>query len=164
MKATLVPGLRYRHAYAVTEAKTVPALYPESPDFTSMPAVFATGFMVGLIEWACLLAIKPHLDAGEGSLGVHIDVDHKAATPPGMTVTVDVEVTAVEGRKVSFEVVARDEVEVISEGRHERYVVAWERFEAGLRKKTAGGGPDAFILTLSRLRPFRSIFVLDNGA
>jgi len=135
VKPSLVPGLRYRHAYAVTAAKTVPALYPESPDFTSMPAVFATGYMVGLIEWACLLAIKPHLEPGEGSLGVRVDVDHQAATPPGMTVTVDVEVTAVEGNKVSFAIVARDDAEVISEGRHERFVVSWDRFQAGLAKK-----------------------------
>ncbi|MBI2177904.1 MAG: hypothetical protein HYU38_06115, partial [Candidatus Tectomicrobia bacterium] len=51
---SLVPGLRYTHAFTVGEAQTVPALYPESLDFTSMPKVLATGFMVGLIEWACL--------------------------------------------------------------------------------------------------------------
>lgn len=135
MKPTLAPGLAYRHAFTVTDAKTVPALYPESPDFTSMPAVFATGFMVGLIEWACLLAIKDHLDDGEGSLGVRVDVDHRAATPPGMTVTVDVEVTEVNGGRVSFKVVARDEVDVISEGRHQRHVVRWERFNARLEDK-----------------------------
>jgi fluoroacetyl-CoA thioesterase len=135
MKPTLVPGLTYRHRYAVADAKTVPALYPESPDFTSMPKVLATGYMVGLIEWACLLAIKPHLEDGEGSLGVRVDVDHQAATPPGMVVTVDVEVTAVDGNKVAFKIVARDEVEVISEGRHQRFVVAWDRFHAGLKKK-----------------------------
>ena len=137
MKPSLVPGLRYRHTYTVTDAKTVPALYPESPDFTSMPAVLATGFMVGLIEWACLLAMKPHLDDGEGSLGIRVDVDHQAATPPGMTVTVDVEVTAVEGRKVSFKIIARDEMDIISEGRHQRHVILWDRFAAGLAKKQA---------------------------
>ncbi len=138
MKPTLVPGLTYRHVYTVGEAKTVPALYPESPDFTSMPAVFATGFMVGLIEWACLLCIKDHLEEGEGSLGVRVDVDHQAATPPGMKVTVDVEVTEVKGSRVAFKIAARDEADVISEGRHERHVVSWERFEAGLKKKSKG--------------------------
>jgi len=137
MKPTLVPGLRYTHAFTVGEAQTVPALYPGSPDFTSMPKVFATGFMVGLIEWACLLAMKDHLEEGEGSVGVRVDVDHQAATPPGMKVTVDVEVTAVEGRKVAFKIVARDEVDIISEGRHDRHVVQWERFRAGLAKKQA---------------------------
>ena len=120
---------------SVTEAKTVPGLYPESPDFVAMPKVFATGFMVGFIEWACLELLKPHLDEGEGSLGVHIDVDHRAATPPGMVVTADVEVTEVDGRKVSFRVTVRDEVEIIAEGTHQRFVVDWERFSAGLAEK-----------------------------
>ena len=120
----------------VTEEKTVPYLYPESPDFTAMPKVFATGFMVGFIEWACLDALKPHLDLGEGSLGVHIDVDHRAATPPGMKVTAEVEVVEMEGRKVSFQIAVRDEVEIIAEGRHRRFIVDWHRFKAGLAEKT----------------------------
>ena len=135
VKPTLVPGLRHVLEFTVGAEKTVPALYPESPDFLAMPRVFATGFMVGLIEWACLMALKPHLDAGEGSLGVRVDVDHRAATPPGLKVTVEAEVTAVEGSRVAFKVVAKDEVEVISEGRHERHVVSWDRFNAGVEKK-----------------------------
>ncbi|MDA0305028.1 MAG: thioesterase family protein [Proteobacteria bacterium] len=135
MKPTLIAGLTHTHRFSVTEAKTVPNLYPESPDFVAMPKVFATGFMVGFIEWACLELMKPHLDEGEGSLGVHIDVDHRAATPPGMEVTADVEVTAVDGRKVSFRVTARDEVEVIAEGTHRRFIVDWDRFNAGLVEK-----------------------------
>jgi fluoroacetyl-CoA thioesterase len=138
VKPTLVPGVRHVLTYTVTDAKTVPALYPESPDFQEMPAVFATGFMVGLLEWACLMALKPHLDEGEGSLGVRVDVDHQAATPPGLKVTVEAEVTAVDGRRVDFRVVARDEVEVISEGRHQRHVVSWARFNQGVEKKQAG--------------------------
>ena len=116
----------------------MPGLYPESPDFVAMPKVFATGFMVGFIEWACLELLKPYLDEGEGSLGVHIDVDHRAATPPGMEVTADVEVTEVDDRKVSFSVTARDEVEIIAEGTHQRFVVDWERFNAGLAEKVRG--------------------------
>ena len=135
MKPSLVPGITHSHRFTVTEAKTVPGLYPESPDFVAMPKVFATGFMVGFIEWACLELLKPHLDEGEGSLGVHIDVDHRAATPPGMEVTADVEVTEVDGRKVSFRVTVRDEVKIISEGTHQRFVVDWERFNAGLAEK-----------------------------
>ena len=66
MKPSLVPGITHSHRFTVTEAKTVPGLYPESPDFVAMPKVFATGFMVGFIEWACLELLKPHLDEGEG--------------------------------------------------------------------------------------------------
>lgn len=135
MKSTLVAGLTHRHRFTVTEAQTVPNLYPESPDFVAMPKVFATGFMVGFIEWACLELMKPHLDEGEGSLGIHIDINHQAATPPGMEVTADVEVVAVDGRKVDFRVSARDEVEIIAEGTHRRFIVNWERFNAELVKK-----------------------------
>jgi fluoroacetyl-CoA thioesterase len=115
-------------------------LYPESPAFVAMPKVFATGFMVGFIEWACLEALAPHLDDGEGSLGIHIDVDHRAATPPGMEVTAEVEVTEVDGRRISLDVTVRDEVEVVAEGCHQRFIVDWDRFNAGLAEKRKGKG------------------------
>ena len=62
MKAALKPGLSHELKFRVPDTKTVPHLYPESPEFQAMPEVFATGFMVGLIEWACILAVNPHLD------------------------------------------------------------------------------------------------------
>jgi fluoroacetyl-CoA thioesterase len=102
-----------------------------------MPRVFATGYMVGLMEWACMQLMAPHLDPGEGSLGVHIDINHTAATPPGLTVTVDVECTEVVGKKVSFKVKAHDGVDQIGTGRHERFVVAWDRFNANVAAKAA---------------------------
>jgi fluoroacetyl-CoA thioesterase len=137
MKSSLIPGLTHRFAYTVPDDKTVPCLYPEAADFQTMPRVFATGFMVGLMEWGCLLLMKPHMDAGEGSLGVHVDISHAAATPPGLTVTVDAECTAVAGRKVSFKVRAHDGIDLIGEGRHERFVVAWDRFNARVADKRA---------------------------
>ncbi len=91
MKSSLKAGLKHRFSYTVPANKTVPQLYPESPELATMPEVFATGFMVGLMEWTCVQLLEPHLDQGEGSLGTHIDVSHKSATPPGMTVTVDAE-------------------------------------------------------------------------
>jgi fluoroacetyl-CoA thioesterase len=100
-----------------------------------MPTVFATGFMVGLMEWTCLKVLAPHLDAGEGSLGVHIDVSHTAATVPGQTVTVDAECTKVSGRRVEFKVKAHDGIELIGEGRHERMIVPWARFVARVNEK-----------------------------
>ena len=138
MKPTLAPGLTHTHRFTVTEEKTVGNLYPESPAFVAMPKVFATGFMVGFIEWACLEALAPHLDDGEGSLGIPIAVDHRAATPPGMEGTAEVEVTEVDGRRISFDGTVRDEGEVIAQGRHMRCVVDWERFNAGLAEKTGG--------------------------
>ena len=81
---TLQPGLRHEFTYRVPVEKTVPHLYPESPDFLAMPDVFATGFLVGLIEWTCIQLVNEHLDwPAEMTLGVHVDVSHEAATPPG---------------------------------------------------------------------------------
>lgn len=131
MKDTLKPGIKYQHRFTVTTEKTVPDLYPESPEFAAMPRVFATGFMVGLIEWTCIKALNPHLDwPAEQTLGIHIDVSHEAPTPPGLEVTVEAELTAVEGKKLTFRVEARDEVELISRGSHVRFVVDKARFEA----------------------------------
>jgi fluoroacetyl-CoA thioesterase len=135
MKATLVPGLKHRFVYTVPVNKTVPHLYPEAEELQAMPAVFATGFMVGLMEWTCIQLLAPHLDEGEGSLGVHVDIGHTAATPPGLTVTVDAECTAVDGRRVTFNIVAHDGVDQIGAGRHERFVVAWDRFNAKVADK-----------------------------
>ncbi len=142
MKDTLKPGDRARLEFTVPPTKTVPHLYPESPDFQAMPDVFATGFMVGLMEWCCLEALKPHLDAGEGSLGIHINVSHSAATVPGQVVTVDAECTGVNGRRIAFKVTAHDGVEVIGAGTHERMVVPWERFVGRVNEKAKRAGAD----------------------
>jgi fluoroacetyl-CoA thioesterase len=135
MRPTLRRGMRHRFCYQVPTTKTAPHLYPEVADFQTMPEVFATGFMVGLMEWTCMQLLAPHLDAGEGSLGVHIDVSHTAATPPGMTVTVDAECVSVEGPRVTFMVKAHDGADPIGEGRHQRFVVAWDTFNVRLARK-----------------------------
>jgi fluoroacetyl-CoA thioesterase len=137
MKDSLRPGLKHRFKYRVPDNKTVPHLYPEAGLFQTMPAVFATGYMVGLFEWACIDLMKDHLEPGEGSLGVHVDFSHLAATPPGFEVTVDVECTAVDGKRLSFFVRGHDGVDVIGEGRHERAVVTWEKFNARVADKVA---------------------------
>lgn len=135
MKDTLKVGDKAQFAFRVPAEKTVPHLYPEATEFREMPTVFATGFMVGLMEWTCLKVLAPHLDEGEGSLGVHIDVSHGAATVPGQTVTVDAECTAINGRRVAFHVKAHDGIDVIGEGRHERMIVPWARFVARVNEK-----------------------------
>ena len=68
---------------------------------------------------------------------MHVDVSHLAATPPGMTVTVDVECIDVTGPRVSFKVKAHDGMDLIGEGRHERFVVKWDKFNARLAEKVA---------------------------
>ncbi len=138
MKATLIPGIRYEHTFLVPTSKTVPALYPESPEFLAMPEVFATGFMVGFLEWACIMALKPHLDwPQEQSVGTHINVSHEAATPPGLEVTATVELLTVEGRKLTFSVSAHDGVDLIAQGTHERFVINKEKFTSKVRDKHA---------------------------
>jgi len=137
MQSTLEPGLTHRLVYTVPEDKTVPFTFPESPIIAAMPKVFATGFMIVLMEWACTELLASHLDPGEGSLGVHVDVSHLAATPPGMTVTVDAECVAVTGPRVTFKVKAHDGVDLIGEGRHERFVMAWDKFNARVAAKAA---------------------------
>jgi fluoroacetyl-CoA thioesterase len=138
LKQTLLPGLEATFRYVVPESRTVPRIYPEAPDFQMMPAVFATGYMVALCEWACLELIKPHLDwPREQSLGTHVDLSHLAATPPGLTVSVHARLESVEGRKLVFRVSAHDGIDAITEGRHERHVIDAARFESKLAAKRA---------------------------
>ena len=136
MKDTLKPGLKYQHKFVVPSSKTVPSLYPEAEEFLAMPEVFATGYLVGLLEWACIKCINPHIDwPSELTLGTHINVSHQAATPPGLEVTANVELIEVDGRRLVFQVEAHDGVEVISRGLHERVVVNKERFQSKVGDK-----------------------------
>ncbi len=137
MKTTLRAGLSSEFSYRVPEEKTVPHVYPESDLFRAMPRVFATAYMVGLVEWACMEAMRPHLDPGEQSVGVDVRLSHSAATPPGLTVTVQVYVEKVEGRRIRFSAKAHDGVEPIGEGTHERFIIDPDRFEAKVKRKAA---------------------------
>ena len=141
LKDTLKPGIEHQFRFRLPDTKTVPALYPESPEFQEMPEVFATGFMVGFLEWACIDAIKPHLDwPDEQSLGTHINVSHTAATPPGLLVTARVKLIKINGQRLTFEVEADDGVDVIASGSHERFVIDKERFDQKMRKKAEAAG------------------------
>jgi len=136
MKDTLKAGLRYQFKFRIPASKTVPALYPEAESFQQMPQVLATGYLVGLMEWACIEAVRPHLDwPAEQSLGTHVNISHLAATPPGLTVTVDVRLDKVESRKLTFSISAHDGVDKITEGTHERYVIDAARFTAKVAGK-----------------------------
>ncbi len=136
MKKTLKPGIKYELKFMVPPSKTVPFLYPESKEFAAMPEVFATGYLVGLLEWSCIKAINPYLDwPNEQTVGTHIDVSHEAATPPGLEITVAVELIEVEGRKLVFKVEAHDGVDLISKGSHQRFVINKEKFDAKVNEK-----------------------------
>jgi fluoroacetyl-CoA thioesterase len=139
--SSLQPGLRHEFMYRVPPDKTVPNLYPEATDFTVMPEVFATGFMVGLIEWTCIQLVNQHIDwPAEMTLGVHIDVSHEAATPPGLEVTTTVELTKVDGRLLEFAVEAHDGVDTITRGTHRRAIVDAAKFKARAASKAGTAG------------------------
>lgn len=143
MKPSLTAGLKHSFSYQVPPTKTVPHLYEEAPQLQAMPDVFATGFMVGLMEWTCVQLLEPHLDEGEGSLGVHIDVSHKAATPVGFTITVEAECIELRGPRAKFSVRAHDGVDEIGAGTHERFIVGWDRFNRGIAAKQARAQAEA---------------------
>ena len=87
-------------------------------------------------EWSCIRAINPYLDwPQEQTVGTHINVSHEAATPPGLEVTVSIELIEVDGRKLVFSVEAHDGVEVISRGRHERFIIDKEKFDTKVKAK-----------------------------
>jgi fluoroacetyl-CoA thioesterase len=136
MKNSLQPGLTHTFKFKVPENKTVPHLYPESPEFQAMPNVLATGFMVGLFEWTCIQAINPHIDwPREQTVGIDVKLNHIAATPPGLTVTVTVKLEEVDGRKLVFSIVADDGIDKISEGTHDRFLIDAAKFNAKMVAK-----------------------------
>lgn len=137
MKDALKPGYRHTMRYRVPTNRTVPHLYPESPRFLAMPEVLATGYMIGVIEWACMEALDPYLDDGEITLGVHVNLSHQAPTVPGSTITIDITLAKIDGRLLTFEVEARDAFAVISTGSHRRGVVERSRFQNRVAEQLA---------------------------
>jgi fluoroacetyl-CoA thioesterase len=131
----LAPGLRHSLTVTVDDRLVVPAVFPGRAGFGAMPPVFATAFMVGLMELACVEALAAHLAPGQITVGTHVDVSHCAATPAGMTVTATVTLEAIAGRRLWFHVAARDAAELIGEGRHQRAIVERTRFLAGVARK-----------------------------
>ncbi len=90
--------------------------------------VFATPMMIALMEKASCVALDGNLEEGNTTVGTMVNIEHVAATPLGMEITVNATVTAVEGRKISFLVEAFDEAGLIGKGTHDRFVVGAEKF------------------------------------
>ena len=90
--------------------------------------VFATPFMCALMEKAAWMAIAPELNKGDSSVGTKLNISHLSATPVGLKVWAESEVTAVDGKRIEFKVSAWDEKGLIGEGTHERFIVTDERF------------------------------------
>lgn len=100
-----------------------------------LPQVLATPVMILMMENAALNAIRPYLEPGESAVGTAIDVRHLAATPVGHTVRAEAEVTAVDGKRIEFKVSARDEIEEIGRGTHQRAVIELASFNERLARK-----------------------------
>lgn len=127
--ATLRVGQAFSWQYTVPDKATVPNLYADVPGCTEMPDVLATGYLVGIMECACLQMLLEHMDwPSQQSLGTLVSFSHLAATPAGMAVTVQGVLVAIEGRKLRFELSAWDGEDKISEGVHERHVIDAARF------------------------------------
>ena len=130
MKSTLQPGVSSTRRITVDRERTIGFMGEEA-------RVYATPRLVGDIEYTCRDLLLAHLDPGEDSVGVEIALKHLAPSLPGMTVEIGVSVTEVAGRKVSFEVVARDELDEISRGTHVRFVVEVAKTIERLKAKAA---------------------------
>jgi len=125
----LVPGLKGSVHLTVGAEHTAPSIG------SGKVPVLATPVMINLIEAAALAAVEHLLPEGHQSLGIHLDVRHFAATPIGMEVTATAELTAVDGRTLTFAVTARDEKEAIGGGTHQRVVVNVARFDERIQRK-----------------------------
>ncbi|MGB5983686.1 MAG: thioesterase family protein [Desulfobacterales bacterium] len=142
MASSLQPGMTFDFTYQVPADKTVPHLYPDIEEGAVMPEVFATGYLVGLLEFACIRFINPHIDwPREQSVGIGIQISHSAATPPGFTIRVEGRLEAVEAKKLTFSLKAHDGVDQITTGTHERFIINAEKFNQGvaLKKGQLGG-------------------------
>ena len=122
-------GMKGRAETVVTQDNTAQAVG------SGLVPVFATPWMIALMENAAMSAVQAALAPDEGTVGTRLDVTHDAATPIGMRVWAEAEVTAVEGRKITFAVAAYDEAEKIGGGTHERFIIKPERFLAKTQGK-----------------------------
>ena len=138
MRPGLVIGARHIVRYTVPVHQTVPDLLPALAEFRRGQPVFATGFMVGLMEAPCMAAVHPHLEPGEVTVGTLINMTHLSASPPGTSLAAEARAIAVEDRSVRFAVVVADAAgEIAAAGEHGLRVVDVARFRDRLAAKQA---------------------------
>lgn len=133
-ESVLKPGMKGHHELAVEDRHCT-----QRGDYK----IFSTPNMVQLLEWAAIDALKPHLGAGQISVGTHIDVKHLAPTLKGMQVRAEAVVCEVAGPRILFEVEIFDGVEKVGAATHERFVLDLDRYVRRLEKKAAGVAPPA---------------------
>ena len=122
-------GLTGRSETVVTEQNTAAAVG------SGLVPVFATPYMIALMENAAANAVLPFLGPDEGTVGTHLDVSHSSATPIGRKVWAVATLTAVDGKKLTFDVTAYDQAGEIGRGTHERFIIKPERFLAKCQAK-----------------------------
>lgn len=125
-------GIKGRADTVVTPHNTADAVG------SGLVPVFATPYMVALMENAAVTALTPHLEEGLGSVGTHLDISHDAATPIGMKVWAEAELTQVNGKALTFSVTAYDEAGVIGKGTHNRFIISVAKFLSKAEKKKEG--------------------------
>ena len=125
-------GLKGQAETVVTDANTAKAACSGA-----LP-VFGTPFMCALMEEAAWKSIAPHLEPGQSTVGTRLEVSHDSATPVGMKVWAETEITEVDGKRLVLTVAAFDERGPIGRGTHERFIVTDERFLAKCAKKLEG--------------------------
>ncbi len=133
MKTTLAPGLTLSKSLVVDESRCIGFMGKEG-------MVYATPRMVSDVEYACRDFLLQHLDPGEDSVGAHVSIDHLAATPLGLSVTISARVAEVDRRKITFEFTVHDPVEQCGRGKHVRFVVETAKSRERLAAKRAKAG------------------------
>ena len=137
----LAVGLTYSRSVQVTDDMTPAHLRGEPIRVLSTPD------MIRLIEQTAIEAVQPCLAPGQATVGTRVDVTHLAATPVGMTVTITVEVTEIDRRRLGFKVEVRDDLDAVGRGTHERFIVdgtqRMPRPQEKLSRWKAAGGKTA---------------------
>ena len=133
MKASLKPGHTGKKTVQVDESRCIGFMGKEG-------AVYATPRMVSDVEYTCRDFLLEHLDPGEDSVGAHVSIDHLAATPMGLSATVELKIEEVDRRKVVFSFTVADPVEQVGRGKHVRFVVDTAKTRERLAAKRAKAG------------------------
>ncbi|NCF10942.1 MAG: LysR family transcriptional regulator [Gammaproteobacteria bacterium] len=133
MKESLTAGLETTARIDIDAARTIDFMGDDG-------RVYATPELVRDIEMTCRDLLLEHLDPGEDSVGTRVEIDHVGATLMGMWVEISVTVSAVNGRAVSFDVTARDAIEEVARGKHNRFVVDVAKTAERLKGKAAKAG------------------------
>jgi len=135
VKASLQKGLSSTKKIVVDEARCIGFMGKEG-------MVYATPRMVSDVEYTCRDFVLQHLDPGEDSVGAHVSIDHLAATPLGLQVTIEAKVAEIDRRKVVFTFSVKDPIEEVGRGKHVRFVVETAKTRERLAQKRAKAGLD----------------------